>query len=57
MAHNTPSLWNSIGQKVNTGIQMAATAKHIYDAGKIIYTGIRTAAPIIEGIISNAALL
>ena len=57
MAHNTPSLWNSIGQKVNTGIQMAATAKHIYDAGKMIYAGIRTAAPIIEGIVSTAALL
>ena len=57
MAHNTPTFWHSLGQKVNTGIQMAATAKHIYDTGKMVYAGMQAAAPIIEGIVSTAALL
>jgi hypothetical protein len=57
MAHNAPSFWHNLGQKVNTGIQMAATAKHIYDAGKMVYAGMQAAAPIVAGIVSTAALL
>ena len=57
MAHNTPSFWHNLGQKVNTGIQMAATAKHIYDTGKMVYAGMQAAAPMIEGIVSTAAIL
>ena len=58
MAHHQPtSFWHSFGQKVTTGLEMAATAKHIWDVGKLAYAGIRAAAPVIEGIISTAALL
>ena len=58
MAHHQPvSFWQSLGQKVSTGLEVAATAKHIWDVGKMAYAGIRAAAPVIEGIISTAALL
>ena len=58
MAHYQPSsFWHNIGQKVHSGLEMAATAKAIWDVGKMAYTGIRTAAPIIQGILSTASLL
>jgi len=58
MAHHQPaSFWHNLGQKVNSGLEMAATAKAIWDVGKMAYTGIRTAAPLIQGILSTAALL
>jgi hypothetical protein len=58
MAHYQPnSFWHNIGQKVHSGIEMAATAKAIWDVGKMAYTGYRTVAPIIQGIISTASLL
>ena len=58
MAHyQHTSFWQNLGQKVNTGIEIAATAKHIWDAGKMAYAGIRAAAPVLEGLLTTAALL
>ena len=51
-----PSAWQNLGQKVHQGLELASTAKAIWDTGKMIYTGIRAAALFIEGIMSTAAL-
>ena len=58
MAHyQRTSFWHNIGHKVNSGLEMAATAKAIWNVGKMAYTGFRTVAPVIQGIISTASLL
>ena len=60
MAHTQQAqsaFWHSVGQKVRTGVEMAATAKNIWNTGKLIYQGVRTAAPYIETTLAGAALL
>ena len=48
LPHNVrnPSTLESIGQKVQQGAEIVGTLKGIYDAGKMIYSGVRLAAPM-----------
>ena len=41
------SLLSDLGNKVRTVVEIAGTAKGIYDLGKIAYTGIRMASPML----------
>ena len=41
------SYFQNLGQKVHQGIELAATAKSIWNTGRLIYTGLETVAPYI----------
>ena len=40
------SVWQGIGSKIKTGVEVAGAIKSIWDAGKVIYGGIQAAAPM-----------
>jgi hypothetical protein len=44
----SPSMLESIGQKVKNGIEFAGAVKGIYDVGKVVYSGFVAAAPYLE---------
>lgn len=39
---------HSVGQKLQSGIELGLALKGIYDAGKVIYSGVRAAAPLLS---------
>lgn len=41
-----PSLMESIGSKVKTGMQIAGTVKSIWDVGRSLYHGAQALAPV-----------
>jgi hypothetical protein len=54
MAHhqnNPPSFLNNLGQKVQTGLKLASTAKGIFDAGRMVVQGLQVAAPYIAALL------
>lgn len=42
-----PSFFSSLGSKIKTGLELAGTAKGIYDMGRMIYQGASTYGPMI----------
>jgi len=44
----SPSMLESIGQKVKNGIEFAGAVKGIYDVGKVVYSGFVAAAAYLE---------
>ena len=46
-SNQRPSFLSDLGNKVRTVAEIAGTAKGIYDAGKMAYTGIRMAGPML----------
>ena len=42
----TPTMLESIGQKVQQGPEIVGTLKGIYDAGKVVYGAARVVAPM-----------
>ncbi len=55
--HQAKSFWHNLGQKVHSGLEMANTAKDVWNMGKAIIGGIRIAAPYVGQVLSTAALL
>ena len=53
MAHQQQqsSFMHNLGQKVNRGLEMAATAKSIWDTGKLVYSGISAVAPYMAALL------
>ena len=50
--HNFPkrrsqSLCSSLGSKIKTGLELAGTAKGMYDVGRMLYQGAATYGPMI----------
>ena len=45
--HPTESFFNKSVRLANQGISLVGTARGIYDAGKLIYGGVRAAAPLL----------
>ena len=44
----SPSMLESIGQKVKHGIEFAVAVQGIYAVGKVVYSGFVAAAPYLE---------
>jgi hypothetical protein len=44
----SPSMLESIGQKVKHGVEFAGAVKGIYDVSKVVYSGFVAAAPYLE---------
>ena len=42
---------HSVGQKLQSGVELGMALKGIFDAGKVIYTGVRAAAPIFAALV------
>jgi len=42
------SMFDSIGQKVQSGLQLFGQAKAAYETGKALYTGFQTVYPYLE---------
>jgi hypothetical protein len=47
----TSSFMHNIGQKVNKGLEIAATAKSIWDTGRLVYSGISAVAPYMAALL------
>lgn len=43
-----PSFFADVGNKIKYGLELAGTAKGLYDVGKFIYSGMQAAAPMIS---------
>lgn len=50
------SMYNSIGQKVQHGIELFGKAKAAYETGKALYTGFQTVYPYLTTAASLLAL-
>jgi len=48
--HRHVGLLEHIGEKAKNIIELAGTVKTIYDAGKMAYSGLATAAPYLEAL-------
>ena len=48
--YQAPSFWQSIGNKVKTGAEVAGTMKGIWDVGRAVYHGVQAAAPVIRAV-------
>ena len=61
--HKKPSLLTSLGNKAKTAVELAGTAKGLYDIGRGIYYGARALGPMLGraaatiGPVVGAALL
>ena len=42
------SMWDSIGRKVQNGVELFGKAKGAYEAGRALYTGFQTVYPYLE---------